>query len=227
MTFQLKDIVPWGRSFEEYVAMFALSEEDLRGSILSCADGPSSFNCESCRRGVTVVSIDPLYDYGTDQIKKRIDETFEEVMTQTGKNMEEFVWKHISSVEELGRVRMEAMRTFLSDYDSGKSEGRYLPSSLPSLSFPDNRFTLALCSHFLFLYSNMLDLQFHISAIREMCRVAREARIFPLLQLGAKPSPHVPGVVEHFGNAGYKVDIVTVIYEFQRGGNKMLRIRKA
>ena len=72
----------------------------------------------------------------------------------------------------------------------------------------------------------MLDLQFHISAIREMCRVAREARIFPLLRLGAKPSPHVPGVVEHFGNAGYEVDIVTVIYEFQRGGNKMLRIRK-
>lgn len=207
--------------------MFALSEEDLRGSILSCADGPSSFNYESCKRGVTVVSIDPLYDYETGQIKKRIDETFGEVITQTRKNMEEFVWKHISSVEELGRVRMEAMLTFLSDYDRGKSEGRYLPGSLPLLSFPDNRFTLALCSHFLFLYSNMLNLQFHISAIQEMCRVAKEARIFPLLQLGAKPSSHVTGVVEHFRSAGYEVDIVTVIYEFQRGGNKMLRIKKA
>jgi hypothetical protein len=227
MTFQLTQVVPWGRSFEEYVAMFALSEENLRGSILSCADGPSSFNSELSGRGGTVVSIDPLYDFKSDQIKKRIEETFEEVIAQTRKNMEEFAWKHISSVEELGRVRMEAMHTFLSDYDRGKSEGRYLTGSLPSLSFPDNRFALALCSHFLFLYSNMLDLQFHISAIREMCRVAKEARIFPLLQLGANPSPHVPGVVEHFRDAGYKVDIVTVIYEFQRGGNKMLRIVKA
>jgi hypothetical protein len=227
MTFQLKHVVPWGRSFEEYVAMFALSEEDLRGPLLSCADGPSSFNCELTRRGGTVVSIDPLYDYESDQIKKRIQETFEEIITQTKKNMEEFVWKHISSVEELGRVRMEAMRTFLSDYDCGKSEGRYRPGSLPSLSFEDNRFTLALCSHFLFLYSNMLDQQFHISAIHEMCRVAKQARIFPLLQLGAKPSPYVPGIVDHFKNVGYEVDVVAVTYEFQRGGNQMLRIRRA
>jgi len=29
MAFELKQIVPWGRSFTEYVTMFALSEEDL------------------------------------------------------------------------------------------------------------------------------------------------------------------------------------------------------
>jgi hypothetical protein len=51
MAVQLKEIMPWGRSFEEYVAMFALSEEDLSKRILGCGDGPASFNAELTRRG--------------------------------------------------------------------------------------------------------------------------------------------------------------------------------
>ena len=141
--------------------------------------------------------------------------------------MHQFVWEPISSIEELGRLRMEAMGKFLVDYDRGKEEGRYRSESLPSLSFSDGQFHFALCSHFLFLYSDQLDLEFHIESIREMCRVSKEARIFPLLQLGASPSPHVPAVVDYFEDAGYGVDIVRVPYEFQRGGNQMLRIRQA
>ena len=56
--------------------------------------------------------------------------------------------------------------------------------------------------------------------------VKRDTRIFPLLQLGATPSPHVLPVSKHFRAEGYKVAQVPVSYEFQRGGNQMLRIRK-
>ena len=148
-------------------------------------------------------------------------------MAPTRKNKQEFVWKQIDSLEELGRIRMGAMHRFLSDYDRGKSEGRYRAESLPCLGFRDGQFDLALCSHLLFLYSASLDLEFHISAIREMCRVAQEMRIFPLLQLGSTPSPHVRSVVDHFESAGYEVDRVRVPYEFQRGGDQMLRIRRS
>ncbi len=226
MAFQLTKVVPWGRSFEEYVAMFALSEQDLRGPILSCADGPAGFNCELTQRGGTVVSVDPVYAFQTDQISRQIDKTFDEVLAQTRENMEEFVWDNISSVEMLGRVRMAAMQTFLSDYDLGRAEGRYLPGELPALDFPDSRFSLALCSHFLFLYSDQLNLQFHLESVRELCRVAGEARIFPLVQLGSVPSPHVPAVIDHLRKSGYRADIARVPYEFQRGGNQMLRVRK-
>jgi hypothetical protein len=44
MVFTLDRVVPWGRSFDEYVAMFALSSEDLGRRILGCNDGPASFN---------------------------------------------------------------------------------------------------------------------------------------------------------------------------------------
>lgn len=226
MAFQLKEIVPWGRSYQEYVSMFALSEDDLSRRILGCGDGPAGFNAELTRRGGNVVSVDPLYAFTQEDINRRIDETFADVIRETRKNQTEFVWGNIHSVEELGEVRMQAMREFLADYPQGRLENRYVPGTAPDLSFADNSFGLGLCSHFLFLYSDHLDLGFHIDTIRELCRVCGETRIFPLLQLGGVPSPHVEEVMQHFTAAGYEVSKVKVDYEFQRGGNQMLKIRK-
>lgn len=63
MGFTLEDIVPWGRSFDEYVAMFALSGEDLGKKIVGCGDGSAAFNAELARRGGRVLSIDPVYRF--------------------------------------------------------------------------------------------------------------------------------------------------------------------
>jgi Regulator of ribonuclease activity B len=59
--FQLNEVVPWGRSFDEYCRMFALSDEDLTLRILGCCEGPASFNAKVTRRGSTVISCDPIY----------------------------------------------------------------------------------------------------------------------------------------------------------------------
>lgn len=59
-----------------------------------------------------------------------------------------------------------------------------------------------------------------------MCRVATEARIFPLLSLGATRSPYVEPIIELLRDMGFDVAIETVPYEFQRGGNQMMRIRQ-
>lgn len=227
MAFQLKRIVPWGRCFSEYESMFLLSDNDLSKFILGCGDGPASFNAELTRRGGKVVSVDPLYAYDVDDIRKRVDETFDQVIQETRMSMNEFVWENIRSVEELGKVRMNAMHDFLSDYPKGKIEKRYIAESAPNLSFADGSFDLAIVSHFLFLYSGHLNLTFHIDTITELCRICGETRIFPLLQLGALPSPHVEPLIDHFRSGGYEVDKVRVPYEFQRGGNLMLRIKKA
>jgi hypothetical protein len=224
MAFALDQIVPWGRSYDEYVSMFSLTTDDLNLSVLGCADGPSSFNSGLTRSGGKVISADPLYRYTKEQIAQRIKETGDEVLDQTRKNKSEFVWSTIQSVEELSCIRMSAMEEFLGDYEEGLEKGRYVPECLPTLSLDDKQFQLALCSHFLFLYSEHLNLDFHIYSIHEMCRVAYEVRIFPLLQLGAKPSPYVGPVIEHLEGMGYKTEIVKVKYEFQRGGNEMLKI---
>ena len=79
-------------------------------------------------------------------------------------------------------------------------------------------------SHFLFFYSDSLSLSFHQEAVDELCRVAREVRIFPLLTYSAEPSAFVGPIVKHLQNAHREVTIEKVPYEFQRGGNAMLRI---
>jgi ubiquinone/menaquinone biosynthesis C-methylase UbiE len=118
------------------------------------------------------------------------------------------------------------MNRFLADYDDGKPAGRYVIGELPDLPFESDSFDLALCSHFLFLYSDNLPLEFHQRAIEEMCRVAHEARIFPMLNYNAQPSPYVEPLLMGLANAGYNTSVEKVPYEFQRGGNQMLRVRK-
>ncbi len=223
--FTLDRVVPWGRSFDEYRRMFALTEADLQLTILCCADGPASFNAEATSRGARVVSCDPLYRLEARQIRDRISATYSQVLDQTQRNADEFVWDMIPSVEELGRVRMAAMEMFLDDYEAGKIQGRYVDAELPVLPFHDRTFQLALCSHFLFLYTNHLDESFHLASIREMCRTAVEVRIFPLLALGGATSPYVDPAIDALRVSGYDASIEAVPYEFRRGGNQMLRIR--
>lgn len=226
MGFTLAEIVPWGRSYDEYVDMFRLSETDLQCRLLGCGDGPAGFNSELTRRGGHVVSIDPIYSFGADQIRARIAETYDAVIAQMRHNQSAYVWKSITSIEELGKRRLAAMDVFLADFEQGKQAGRYLAGELPALPLADDLFDIALSSHFLLLYSAHLPLDFHLLALQDMLRVAGETRIFPLLTLDGCRSPHLDSIVSHFSDRGYGVEITRVNYEFQRGGNEMLRIRR-
>ena len=226
MGFELSEVVPWGRSFDEYVAMFALTEGDLRKRILGCGDGPASFNAVASRRGTDVVSADPIYRFSAEQIESRIDETAATIELELRKNEEEFVWEHFLSVDDAIAARRAAMRVFLKDYSVGSRARRYVDASLPDLLFETGRFDLALCSHFLFLYSERHDAEFHVRSLLELLRVASEVRIFPLLELGSRRSRHLTTVISELLSRGYRPESVEVAYQFQRGGNQMLRIPK-
>ena len=51
MAFILDKVVPWGRSFDEYISMFSLSQQDLKKNFLGCRDGPANFNSVLTNRG--------------------------------------------------------------------------------------------------------------------------------------------------------------------------------
>jgi hypothetical protein len=57
-----------------------------------------------------------------------------------------------------------------------------------------------------------------------LCRVAEEIRVFPLLTLARKPSPHLAAVQAVIHSQGMASKVTRVEYEFQRDGNEMLRI---
>lgn len=57
-----------------------------------------------------------------------------------------------------------------------------------------------------------------------MLRVAKEVRIFPILDYNNNQYVHLKGVKVYIVEKGFVVDIEEISYEFQKGGNKMLRI---
>ena len=223
---KLEEVVPWGRTLEEYKSMFSLSETDLNAKILGCGDGPASFNAEMTELGHSVVSIDPVYQFSAEQIEQRVRATYEPVISQVKQNFSNYIWKNFKDADELGKARLSAMERFLSDYESGKNIGRYLYQSLPSLECVDDQFELCVCSHLLFLYSEQLSLDFHIASIHELLRIASEVRIFPLLKLNGEPSSYLESVLEDLSDKGCSVEVQSVAYEFQKGGNQMLRISR-
>ena len=227
MPFQLAEAVPWGRSFDEYVAMFSLSQRDLALRILGCGDGPASFNAELTRRGGRVVSVDPLYECRAQDIAARIREVTPMVLGQLRQNLDEFVWTHFDSVEAVAEARQKSMSAFLDDYGGPERGDRYLAGGLPSLPFASGSFDLALCSHFLFLYSQHFPLEFHLVSLRELARLAPEVRVFPVVELGGQRSRHLAAGIEALRADGYTVAVRRVEYEFQRGGNDMLVVYQA
>ncbi|MDD5151621.1 MAG: hypothetical protein PHC28_14280 [Flavobacterium sp.] len=225
MSFELKNVVPWGRNLEEYTKIFKLNDTDINGKLISFGDGPASFNSEMAKLGKTVISLDPIYQFSKTELKLRIDQTKETVIEQMRINQDNFVWKNIKSVEELEQIRMDAMANFVDDFELGKEQGRYIHHELPNPTiYDDLTFDLGLSSHFLFLYSQ-LGLDFHIQSITEMLRICKEIRIFPILNLNAEKSEVFDGIINHF-NSDFVVSIESVDYEFQKNGNEMLVIKR-
>nr|WP_321356316.1 hypothetical protein [uncultured Draconibacterium sp.] len=225
MAYQLKNVVPWGRNLDEYISMFNLTSLDRTEKIISFGDGPASFNSEMTKRNGKVISIDPLYQFSSQEIKQRIDEIKGIVIEQTKNNTGNFVWRMIKNVKELEQIRLSAMAKFLQDFENGKKEKRYINHELPNKTeFDDLAFDLGLSSHFLLLYSQ-LGLDFHIASIAEMLRISKEIRIFPILNLDAKKSELLADIIEYFGS-DFVVNIQKVNYEFQKNGNEMLKIKR-
>lgn len=225
MAFQLNSVVPWGRTFAEYQRMFLLNDEDRTKKIAGFGDGPASFNREATEQGWSVTSFDPVYQFSKARLAQRIEEVRVTVMEQMRENQENYVWTQIRSLEELEQIRMSAMEAFLEDYDKGKLEGRYVPHALPKwMTHEDDTFDLGLSSHFLLLYTS-LGYAFHIQAITEMLRVCKEVRIFPLLDLNGENTELIADVLAYFQRR-YQLEILETNYEFQKGGNRLLVIRK-
>ena len=224
MVMKLDRVVPFGRSLDEYTRMFNLSPDDLQKSILGVGDGPASFSAEGTPKGYNITSIDPIYQFDGAEIRQRFDAVVDNIINQVIATPNNWVWSYHKNPQELKAARVRALELFLQDYQRGRSENRYLAQELPSLDFADRSYDLALCSHFLFLYSKQCDRDFHLAAIQEMLRVSREVRIFPLLTLMQETSPYLDDAIDKFSKLGYSVAIEPVNYELQPGANKMLKI---
>lgn len=216
-----------GRNLYEYIKMFSLSAEDLHKSIVDCASGPSSFNCDMTKFRRHVVSVDPLYALSKSEVEQKINETHRITSEELNKAREECGVDVFNAFNDLWNIHISAMNVFLADYEKGKDELRYVPAELPILGFGSGQFHLALCAHFLFTYTHLLTFKFHLESIREMVRVANEARIYPVFDLNGRQSDHLDGIIETLSKDNYMVQLQRVDHELQKGANQMLVVKTA
>ena len=139
------------------------------------------------------------------------------------KARDRFRWDYYASPEEVVHRRREVFTAFISDFRTEIRSGLYVSARLPELPFLPKSFDLVLCSHLLFLYSAEFDSEAHLSFLREMLRVGREVRVFPLLDMDGAPSVHLEGTVQKI-RASAQVELVPLPFEFRIGDSKMLRL---
>ncbi len=70
-----------------------------------------------------------------------------------------------------------------------------------------------------------IDPERHQASVLELCRVAREVRIYPLVDLECKISRHLAPVRALLEEIGMEVMLVPVDYRFQKGATEMLVVR--
>jgi SAM-dependent methyltransferase len=221
--FDLEGIVPWGRQFDEYEAFFALECLSPGLRILDVGGGPASFAAEACERGLDVMALDPIYALSREAIEDRFEATALAMRRGIAAASYRFNWKFYGSEDGVHFRRRAALASFLSDFER-KGIERYVVGALPTLPFNKGAFDLALSSHLLFLYGDELNCEFHIAAMRELMRIAREVRVFPLLNLDGRPSSHLPVVMRVLEADGFNAELTSVDFEFQKGATKMLRV---
>ncbi|HWV57269.1 MAG TPA: class I SAM-dependent methyltransferase [Longimicrobiales bacterium] len=219
------EIRPWGRRADEYEAFFALHDAPLNSRILDCAGGPASFAAEWGSRGHSVVAADPIYALSADDIAGAFDSTAISMLAGMRQAHARFRWDRYGSPEAVVEGRGEALRLFLDDLQSPSPAARYVAAALPSLPFRADSFDMVLCSHYLFLYSDELDLGAHLAALQELLRVGREVRVYPLLDMAGVRSVHLDPCVAELSRFA-EVEIVPVPFEFRMGDTSMLRIRR-
>jgi len=220
----MRKLVLWGHHVDEYREMFALSNEDMATRILEYGCGTSAVNAELSALSNPIVSCDPLFTLDKDTLYSKVALIFADMVTRVIKDQKKFDFSRYGSLKLFIEERREGMAKFFADYEKGKREKRYLGISDYTLPFPDFSFDFALSSHYLFADLDDQDVDFHLSVIKELTRVAKEVRIFPLIDRYSQPSPFLGPVLLGLQQSNFGVEVREVAYHLQPSGNAMLRV---
>lgn len=220
----MSKLVLWGHFVDEYREMFDLNQQDLTGRILEFGCGPSAVNSELEGVSLARVSCDPLFNLDKATLKTKVALVFDDMVQQVRAVQDKFDFSRYGSLEGLLEKRHQGMNAFFADYQAGKVAKRYIGINDIQLPFDDFSFDLALSSHYLFADLDNQDVDFHVQVIKELARVAREVRIFPLIDRYGQPSPLLGPVLLALQQGNYGTEVRSVPYHLQATGNAMLRV---
>jgi SAM-dependent methyltransferase len=214
------------RSYDEYAAMFALGSRELAGSVLDCSSGASEFAAVAADRGARTVAVDPAYAMPRERLAEQAREDTERGGDIAQRYADRFTWRWYGGPERRDRMRQQALARFVTDRVVRPQ--RYVAAQLPQLPFTDDAFDLALCSHLLFTWADVLGRAWHAAALGELARVAREVRVFPTVVQGpGDPVPFWDELMTDLAAAGLTAQLRAVDYEFQVGADRMLVVTRS
>jgi hypothetical protein len=219
------EIIVSSRPYDEYMAMFGLTEADvLAGPVLDCPGGAGPFGAAVRARGGDAVSADPAYALPRAEIVEQVRAGLEHGIRYLDENRESYVWTFFASLDDLRRRRGAALEAFAHDFHG--PDDRYATAALPDLPFADGAFRLALSAYLLFAYPDHIDEAAHEACLRELLRVAREeVRVFPLIDTAYVRYPGLDDLRRRLAATGVDSEVRRVDYEFQRGGDETLVLR--
>ncbi|WP_419419097.1 hypothetical protein ACNVED_11145 [Legionella sp. D16C41] len=220
----MSNLVLWGHHVDEYTEMFNLSNKDLAGRLLEYGSGPSAFNTELTNDKKNCTSYDPLFALDKTTLMAKTKLVFADMIEKLTLDQDKFNFSAYGGLEKLIQKRQLGMELFFADYLKGKKEKRYCSLAKIELPFNDFSFDLALSSHYLFANLEEQDIEFHIKAIKELARVAKEVRIFPLINRFNQPSPFLGPVMLQLQQENYGIEVKSADYNLQPKGNAMLRV---
>lgn len=217
-------LVLWGHHVGDYQEMFELTPQDLVGKIIDFGSGASAFNSELTKTGGHCISCDPLFALDKATLKSKALLIFADMVESVTREQYKYDFSRYGGLEALIEQRRLGMEEFFADYQEGKKEARYLAAADVNLPFDDFSFDIALSSHYLFAGLDEQDTDFHVKVIMELGRVAKEVRIFPLIDRNSHPSPFLGPVLLALQEHNFGVEVKSCAYHLQRKGNAMLRV---
>jgi len=211
----------WVHCLQDYVDMFALDEQDLKRKILDYPAKISCFNAEMHAKGCdNVVSADPKYDLSPLDMVKHVGYVIQDLSESLDCYVDHLQGEGEQEIENLLNVWNQYAQQFLADYSDGLHTRRYQMARMPSLPFEDSQFELALCPDIL-LTENGYSM---VEVVSEVCRVAKEVRIFPLLDDSGEIAEELGPVMLALQQSNLGLEVKQVAYKLHKKNNAMLRI---
>lgn len=224
MQLKMRKSVLWGHHYNEYCDMFGLESDASKARIFEFGCGPSAVNAERTKLGQHIISADPLFVLPLNELKSEVMSQLNIRAAEIRAHAADFDYFAYGGMDKTIAKRLEGVNTFLADFPEGLKTGRYLSLDVFDLPFEDFSFDYALCSHFLFAGFNEQTLEYHIHLIQSLARIAKEVRIFPLIDKDSMPSPLLGPVLLGLQMANFAVELRDVPYHVQPKGNAMLRV---
>jgi hypothetical protein len=227
--FQLSSVAFFGRTLDEYLRFFALQAGDLaHRRTLDVAAGPSSFTAEAHLRGLRAVAIDPLYGLSPDALAAFVQVDYARVLAEMRGKESLLRYNYFPSLNAAETSRRSAAERFLSDYEAGFVQNRYIGGALPRLPIADRAFDLVLCAHLLFTYARHFDYAWHLAATRELVRVSSaEVRLHPVCGPDGKPYTELSRLRRDLERENIALRLIDVDYEFFAGTGTTLILSRS